>query len=452
MSKTSRLAGVLLLTTALVAPYQACAQDSAAAPASMPPPAIEPSAGETIADPAPAPPAEEEVEISTTGGEIIVTGARERNIAKSSDQVVSVLSTAEIARTGAGNIAGALGRVTGLSIVGSGYVYGRGLGDRYSLALLNGSPLPSPEPLKRVVPLDIFPSSVISSSLVQKTYSVNYPGEFGGGVINLTTRSVPRDAFLSIGGGISGDTETTGQLGYVHYGSKTDWTGFDNGQRDIPPALSAFLASGERISSGRVNTQAIASQLISSRNAVIQRWGKIPPNFSATLTGGKTFGLGDADLGVIFTLGYSNKWGTRDARQQSSLSADLSTLESDFQRITTDNRIVVNGLLGLALEFGPNKIRWTNLYIRDTIKQTRLGLGNRQATSTQFMQQDTAWFERQLIVTQLVGEFELAPGFKLDVRGTYANSQREAPGELSIEYVRTNVASDPFGSSFISAR
>ncbi len=448
MSKTSRLAGVLLLTTALIAPGMAMAQDNAAQPASTPPPADAPT--QSIADPAAAPPEEEPVEISTTGGEILVTGTRDRNIVKSSDQVVSVLSTAEIARTGEGNIAGALARVTGLSVVGSGYVYVRGLGDRYSLALLNGSPLPSPEPLKRVVPLDIFPSSVVSSSLVQKTYSVNYPGEFGGGVINLTTRSVPRDPFLSIGGGISGDTETTGQLGYVHYGSRTDWTGFDNGQRDTPPALAAFLASGDRISGGQVDTKAIASQLISSRNAVIQRWRHVAPNFSGTLTGGKTFNLGGSDLGVIFALGYSNKYSTRDARQQSSLSADLSTIESDFARVTTDNRIVVNGLLGLTLETGPNKIRWTNLYIRDSIKQTRLGLGNRQATGTQFMQQDTAWFERQLIDTQLVGEFELSPGFKLDVRGTFANSQREAPGELSIEYARTNVASDPFGQDFIN--
>ena len=84
--------------------------------------------------------------------------------------------------------------MTGLSLVGNGFVYVRGLGDRYSLALLNGSPLPSPEPLKRVVPLDLFPTGVIASSLVQKSYSVNYPGEFGGGVINLTTKATPREA------------------------------------------------------------------------------------------------------------------------------------------------------------------------------------------------------------------------------------------------------------------
>ena len=83
-------------------------------------------------------------------------------------------------------------------MVGDGRVFVRGLGDRYSLALLNGLPLPSPEPLSRVVPLDIFPTNVIASSLVQKTYSANYPGEFGGGVINLTTKAVPVEDFLSV--------------------------------------------------------------------------------------------------------------------------------------------------------------------------------------------------------------------------------------------------------------
>src|SRR5690606_3509576 len=128
----------------------------------------------------------------------------------------------QIARTGEGNIAGALSRVTGLSVVGPGVVYVRGLGDRYSLALLNGSPLPSPEPLRRVVPLDIFPTGVVASSLVQKTYSANYPAEFGGGVINLTTKAIPIDSFLTIGAGGTYDTETTSQLGYDYYGSRTD--------------------------------------------------------------------------------------------------------------------------------------------------------------------------------------------------------------------------------------
>src|SRR3546814_12991848 len=70
----------------------------------------------------------------------------------------------------------------------------------------------------RVVPLDLFQTSIVGSALVQKTYSANYPGEFGGGVINLTTRALPDEPFLKIGVGVSGDTETTGKLGYTYYG------------------------------------------------------------------------------------------------------------------------------------------------------------------------------------------------------------------------------------------
>ncbi|MEP6785774.1 MAG: TonB-dependent receptor [Sphingomonadales bacterium] len=447
MSIPLQLARALLVTTALVAPSLAFAQ---ATPAS--PPAEAPTTGTVVATPAATQPQEESVDVSVPGGgdDIVVTGRRDRNIAKSSDQVVSVLGAAEIARTGEGNIAGALGRVTGLSVVGSGYVYVRGLGDRYSLALLNGSPLPSPEPLRRVVPLDIFPSGVIASSLVQKSYSVNYPGEFGGGVINLTTRSVPREPFLTFGTGISGDTETTGHLGYTYFGSRSDNSGFDNGERNIPPALAAFFKSGDRISSGNVNTQAIASQLVTGRNAVVQRWSDIPVNFSANLTGGTSFEVGGGELGVIAAAGYSNKYTTREAIQQSSLSADVSTLESDFTQVNTDQRIVVNGLLGFGYEFDDNKIRFTNLYIRDTIKQARLALGNKEGTSVDFMQQKTAWYERQLINSQLVSELTLSEGLKLDIRAGYANSQREAPDELSVEYVRTNSAADPYGAYFVN--
>lgn len=438
----SRLVSTLLLSTALFAPGVALAQEAAPAPdqATVP------------ANPTAAAPGEQAPEISIPGGGIVVTGQRVRNIERAAPQVVSVLGAADIARTGEGNIAGALGRVTGLSVVGNGYVYVRGLGDRYSLALLNGSPLPSPEPLKRVVPLDLFPSSIIASSLVQKSYSVNYPGEFGGGVINLTTKAVPKDAFIQFGGGVSVDTETTNQLGYSYYGSKTDWTGFDNGQRDYTAALANFFASGERISSGNVDTNALAQGIVNTRNGLIQRIPNMPANWSASLSAGKSFQIGDTTLGVIATAGYNNKWTTRDAVNQTSLSPDLSSLASDYRRVSTDNRVVVNGMLGIGAEFGKNRVRWTNLYVRDTLKHTRLGLGRNLNSNAdaEHQVQDTAWYERQLIDTQVVAELKPFSDVSVDLRGGFANSQREAPYELSFDYVRTNSASDPYGAYFVN--
>src|SRR3546814_13631858 len=116
------------------------------------------------------------------------------------------------------------------------------------------------------------------------------------------------------------------------------------------------------------------------------------------------------------------------------------------------NRIVVNGLLGFGLELDDHKFRWTNLYIRDTLKQSRLGLGtNRNQSDRDIMQQDTAWYERQLINTQLVAEFDF-DRIQLDLRGAYANSQREAPYERSSTYVRTNLPTDlaPVADTFVN--
>jgi outer membrane receptor protein involved in Fe transport len=445
MSKRLSSAAFLLLTTTLISPA-ALAQTSgsntppAGAPGNAPTTATgNPTQDEAETQAAP------EVSIPGGGDDIVVVGRKRVNVQESAPQVISVLSTEDIARTGEGDIAGALQRVTGLSVVGSGFVYVRGLGDRYSLALLNGSPLPSPEPLKRVVPLDIFPTDVIASSLVQKSYSANFPGEFGGGVINLTTKATPSEPFVSLSGSIGGDSYTTGHLGYVYYGSPTDWTGFDNGTRDIPGPLKAALNSGSVISEGAAFTRAelgqIASSLVNARTSVVQRQNQMPVNFSGNLTGGTSFDVGSVRLGVLATAGIGNTWRTRSTLQQVATGVgEDAALQRSFQRVVTDNRVVVNGLLGINAEFGEHVLRWTNLYIRDTIKQARLGEGSdldQGSGSVGILKQDTAWYERQLIDTQLVGEFDFGD-FDLDFRGSYANSQREAPYERGFTYVRPN--------------
>ncbi|MDQ3078505.1 MAG: TonB-dependent receptor [Pseudomonadota bacterium] len=457
MSKRWQFAA-LLLSSAIVAPHMALAQSAPSSPAPAPPSSVaveeEAAAADPAApaDPVAATPAQPDVSVPG-GDDVILVRGRRRNVQRSSTQVVSVLSSEAIAKTGEGDIAGSLQRVTGLSVVGNGFVYVRGLGDRYSLALLNGSPLPSPEPLKRVVPLVLFPTNIIASSLVQKSYSVNFPGEFGGGVINLTTKSIPEEPFLTIGASAAYDSETTGKLGYVYQGGDDDWTGFDSGVRDIPPALQAYFDGDRRLSSGLVDDKAIASQLVNSRNSIVQRDKRMPANWGANLTGGTSFELGsDATLGVIATAGMTTRHRTRDTTQQTANSADLSTLETNFQRVITDSRVVLNSLLGFGLEVGDQKLRWTNLFIRDTLKQARLGVGTRETTSSTatLMQQDTAWFARQLFNTQLVGEFKPMKDLTVELRGGYANSQRKAPDEFSYEYFRSNDANDPLGDSFIN--
>ena len=453
---SSHLLRMLMLSTALVAPAvhaQAATEGAAADPAAT----AEAAAPDATAPDSAGSAADVSIPGGGDGGEIIVRGRYTPNPVRATPQVVSVLSSADIARTGEGDIAGSLQRVTGLSVVGNGYVFVRGLGDRYSLALLNGSPLPSPEPLRRVVPLDLFPTNLIASTLVQKSYSVNFPGEFGGGVVNLTTRAIPEETFLTIGGSIGADSETTGLLGYTYYGSGSDWTGFDSGARDVPPLLAAAMGSGKPILEGadfsRADIQSMMLELNNANTSVVQRNVDIPFNFSGNLTFGTAFDIADGRIGLIATAGLSNKWRTRDTLQQTSVERDLSgTPQTSYQRVITDNRVVANAMLGVGAEFGEHRVRWTNLFIRDTLKQARLALGTDQnQVGRDIMKQDTAWYERQLINTQLVGEFHFGP-LQLDLRGGYANSQREAPYERGFTYVRTNLPTtqDPTGDKFVN--
>ncbi|THG37760.1 TonB-dependent receptor domain-containing protein [Sphingomonas olei] len=431
---------LLLLTTTLVAPA-ALAQVAPSTSTPAGPPAtstmstgVDPA--QPQADTAVQPDAEQGVpEVSapgidaSSGGDIVVVGRNIPNTVRSTAQVISVLSSADIARTGEGDIAGALTRVTGLSVVGNGYVFVRGLGDRYSSALLNGSPLPSPEPLRRTVPLDIFPTTIVGSALVQKTYSVNYPGEFGGGVINLTTKAIPDENFVTIGASGGIDTQTTGKLGYTYYGSKTDWLGYDNGERKVPD----FIRNGAQ-GSGIIPTEQVA-QLSNARTTLLQRNGDIPANWSADINVGLTGDLGAGRVGMIATGSVSNTWRTRATLQQDTISED-GTLRNDFNTVITDMRAVVNGMLGLGYEFDENRIRWTNVYIHDTLKQGRASAATvyNNSSGNPLFQQNTNWFERQLIETQLVGEFKPVEDLSLEVRGAYANSKRNSPYERQFVY------------------
>lgn len=399
-------------------------------------------------DPAPADAAAEEQRQGVGGldvNEIVVTGRNIPDPIKATPSVISLLSAEDMARTGEGDIASALQRVTGLSVVGGKYVYVRGLGERYSLALLNGLPIPSPEPLRRVVPLDIFPTELLDATVVQKSYSVNYPGEFGGGVIDLATISVPEESFLKIHASVGGDSETTGQLGYTYYGSKTDWTGFDDGARSVPGPLNSAMNSGKVLGLAAFSLDELKTITASLRNAntnLIQRNENIPVNVSAGFTGGKAWDIGEGRLGLIFSGNWSNSWRTRGGIQQTVLgiSTDPSGKpildpSQDFRFLSTENHILVNGLAGIGYEFGDHNIKFTNLFIRDTLKEARIatGIDDSNVGSDLVTRNYTNWFERQLFSTSLVGDFRFGD-LLVNARGTYAKSHRNSPYERVNSY------------------
>ncbi|HEV7692768.1 MAG TPA: TonB-dependent receptor [Hyphomonadaceae bacterium] len=410
----------LLATTALFAPH-ALAQDAPAAPAQP--------ADQQAAD------------------VIVVQGRFIPEPLQETSEVAAFLSEEDLARTGDSDAAAALSRVTGLSVVDSKFVYVRGLGERYSSALLNGSPLPSPEPLQRVVPLDLFPSSVLSGVMVQKSYSAEFPGEFGGGVINLTTKGIPDENFLEIGIGSSVNTETTFATGYTYDGGGVDdmW-GFDNGVRKVPNQLKEAWAAGQRVDaslnlyptiSNAAERQRIGQSFENAKLRLVQLNDQIPINGSSDISGGRIWDFNDGDvrLGMVGVLGYSNDWQTRDGRRQSAAIAGTAIVPGDNYNFTaTTNDIGWDGLLNAGLEFGDNSVTFTNLWVRRTSKLAQEQFGFNSGNGDFILRERTGWYERQLTSSQLAGKFDLGD-LEINWRGAYAKTERNAPYEWSMSYV-----------------
>lgn len=358
-----------------------------------------------------------------------------------SSEVVSVLTREDLARQGDGNAAEALTRVAGLSMAQGKFIYVRGLDERYSSALLNGSPLPSPEPLKRVVPLDLFPSNVLQTVHVQKTYSARYPGEFGGGVIDVRTVSTPDIPFLSLSIGSGGNSETTFRDGLTHYGSEDDWSGFDDGTRKMPGALQDAIATGNRVDQGNFSQdelKAIGRSFVNAPLNLLQATDSIDPDFNFDISGGRAFDLGgDARLGLVAVGGFRNKWQTQAGiQQEGGIENDALAVRSDYDFVATENNATVNALLGAGLEFGGHKVNLTTMYVHDTSKETRSKQGYSDLTGADIRDDNTHWFERELIDTQLAGGhvFGAQDEFEVDWRVSHARASRDAPYEKGIRY------------------
>jgi len=415
------LSGLLLASTALIAPGVAMAQQQDPVPAA------------TAQDP----------QTETQVDEIVVLGRYIPEPLRETSEVAAFVTQEDLQRTGDGNAAAALTRVTGLSIVEGRFIYVRGLGERYSSALLNGSPLPSPEPLQRVIPLDLFPSSVLEGITVQKTYSANYPGEFGGGVIDLQTITAPREPFLTISTSIGANSETTGREGLIYFGSRTDFTGFDDGTRDVPGMLATALATGNRVATGTNFTaaeiQAIGRDFVNAPLNLLQTQDYMQPNFSVDIAGGRSWDIGAGlELGLVFVAGYDNSWRTRTGLQQAGrLDIDQLVVQTSYDYVSTENDIGLNFLGGLSLGNEDHQLKWTNLFVRNVTKEarTREGVDFDAPGSGEVRDDFTEWFERDLFTTQLAGTHWLMDGdLELSWRGAYAITERNAPYEKAIRY------------------
>lgn len=127
-------------------------------------------------------------------------------------------------------------RLPAITVRDDKFIFIRGLGERYSGALLNGSRLPSTDPDKRVISLDLFPSSFIESLSIKKSFSPEFPGD-SSALVDIRLRKYPDEFTYGLSVSTSMNTEATFQDFATYDRGTADYFGFGGERRQLPGVI-----------------------------------------------------------------------------------------------------------------------------------------------------------------------------------------------------------------------
>jgi outer membrane receptor protein involved in Fe transport len=368
---------------------------------------------------------------------------------KSSDGIANIVGSEQMARQGDSNAASALKRVAGVTLIGGKDIYIRGLGDRYSVTELNSMPLPSPNPIKRTIPLDMFPSSIIGSLQVQKTFSPDITGAFGGGYVNVRTKKSTDEDHVKLKVGLNAH-DSMGELAISDVGSETDWTGYDNSFRPFPTNFSGpaspVVGQIEPNLSGYTDSQLQTMLLPRSVNRLSE---KVPYGADFGMEVGKSFVFSDEhELHILATYDYKAEASLRKYTSNDyiiSSDGEIQDLDNTAVNDLYKTTIQHGGVLNASYQFRNFDLGYTLLYVLNTLDQTRAVEGSFGENNSQELQTYFEWQERELMVNQLNGgfDYELVTDNRLNFGAEFATASEYVPNDVSYNYLRDSEA-DPY--------
>lgn len=345
------------------------------------------------------------------------SAAAQMMIRKNASYSADAVGAQDIAKTPDRNAAEAAKRVVGATVVGGKYVYVRGLGDRYSNALLNGVPLPSPDPDRQAVPLDLFPSIILSDLTVAKTFTPDMPADFAGGSVRINTRELPDKLLLQGSFTISSNTESTFGRRLTYQGGGMDWLGIDSGVRALPSEIPDYRLKrlGPKPDGTTITSDELATygRLLNAYMSTRETFNL--PNMSGSAVIGNSHQLGgDQMIGYTLALTYGRRFTNRnDEILQTFGSPNPDGTPHAKNEYTADTGIdaVSWGALGTAT-YKPGKnhsFTVTGMHSRNSENEARIIGGFNDDRQTDIADTRLRFNSRSLTFGQVAAEHVLPP-------------------------------------------
>ena len=350
---------------------------------------------------------------------------------RNATNIVSSVTAEQIRRSPDSDAGQAVQRVSGVTVQDGRYVFVRGLGERYTTTSLNGTRVPSPEPERKVVPLDLFPAGLLEGITTSKTFTPDQPGDFSGAAVNLKTREFPahRVVTFSASGGVN--TKATGkEVGRApRVGS--EWLGRAGSERDLPVPLA-----GVSTLTGRSRDE-LNSMIGSFRNAWSPRFGDGTANggFGATVGGeDPLFGQPIGYIGA-FTYSYGQEIRAEESRALLQATTDGFQPINQTRGQTVRGTVLWGGILNLTTRLGAStKLSFNNTHNRSGDNEATELAGENEEFDTDLDVTRLTFTERTVRSHQLTGEHLLGEQHLVDWSLSASKVNRDEPDRSDVAY------------------
>lgn len=287
-----------------------------------------------------------------------------------SPNLVDGISAEAFSKIGVSDAAEALKNVTGVSVEGGKYVYVRGLGDRYTQTMLNSVEIPSLDPDRNSLQIDIFPTNLINNMVITKTAVAEMPANFTGGIVNIETVDFPEEPIYDFSLSFDYNPDMHFNSEFLTYaGSSTDFLGFDSGTRELPNGAgdsdipTPISGDSSQEVYDFVNSFDPTLGPYSSTNLA---------NYSASLTLGNQYNVfSDNKLGYIMSLTYKsssnhyNNYQLGEYQNQPEATAYDLIYATRQNGTLSEKSVLIGGLTGLAFKTENSKYRFTAMHLQN---------------------------------------------------------------------------------------
>lgn len=338
---------------------------------------------------------------------------------KKAVEIKQSIGAQEMSRKGVSDVEEGLTKISGITKVGSRGIFVRGLEDRYNSLLVNDLAVPSNSPFKKIIPLDLFPTDIVSVIDVYKTFNPNIYGDFAGGTFNITTskgnQSITK---LNVGFGYTTDNNLANFNIDADTNTTKGFLGLAGKDRELPGIFGATPTN---------QTLSSSESLKSFKNGFDVNTTKSPLNSSIGLLHSEKFSFkNNAKFSYLLSLNFDNSYSIRKGAERTIQGSNTEIIyNNNFQSSEYKYKTNTSALIGLNYKADRFELSSNTFYLRNTENSIKdqLGVQGNQVNNPNYLIRTNQLDQSDYLTSQLLGKYFITKDKNQSIKGGVSYSK-----------------------------